>query len=84
VTVTVALNRPAGPGGISISIASSNSVASVPTTMTVASGQSPGQFAVSTSGIYVATTAPITASSAPTTTPVETPASKKKENKDDN
>jgi len=70
-TGTISLNGQAGPGGISVSLSSSSSVASVPALCVVPAGQASGTFMVSTTGVSAQSSATITAKfgqKTPTTT----------------
>ncbi|HEU0119537.1 MAG TPA: hypothetical protein VFQ91_03355 [Bryobacteraceae bacterium] len=62
-TGTVTLAVPATPGGVSVSLSSSDPSVTVPASVTIASGQSSATFAVSTSAVAAARTATITGTS---------------------
>ena len=62
-TATVTLADVAGPGGVVVNLASSNTgAASVPATVTVPSGASTASFAVTTAAVATTTTSSLTAS----------------------
>jgi uncharacterized protein (TIGR03437 family) len=59
-TGTVTLSAPAGPGGVSVSLASNNAAATVPASVLVAQGQTTANFAIGTSAVASNQTANIT------------------------
>src|SRR5690606_19233645 len=63
-TGTVTLVAPAPANGILVNLASDKAQASVPASITVASGQTSAQFSVSTTAVVAPTVANITATSA--------------------
>jgi uncharacterized protein (TIGR03437 family) len=65
-TGTVTMGAPAPSGGVQVGLSSNNSVARVPSSVTVQAGQSSATFPVSTSTVSTPVTATITASSANT------------------
>ena len=65
-TGTVTLSAPAGPSGVLVTLGSNNGNATVPTSITIPSGQSSGTFPVMTSPTTTQTMAGITATSANT------------------
>ena len=65
-TGTITLAGPAGSGGVVVSISSDSTKAIVPTTATVAGGQTTGTFTVTTSGVDSQSTAHISASTTST------------------
>jgi outer membrane protein assembly factor BamB len=58
---SVTLNGPAGPNGLTVSLASSSAVASVPTSFVIPAGKTNGSFEISTTGVNLLTAATITA-----------------------
>ncbi|HLJ50623.1 MAG TPA: carboxypeptidase-like regulatory domain-containing protein [Bryobacteraceae bacterium] len=58
----VSLNQPAPAGGVTLSVSSSNKVAKVPATATVAAGATTGTIAIQGSGVNTPTSVSITAS----------------------
>lgn len=65
-TATVTIGSAAPAGGLEIALSSSNKAASLPTTVTIASGRSSATFKVATSAVTSATSASIAASLGPT------------------
>jgi len=66
-TGTVNLSGPAGPGGTSVALSSSNSVAGVYSTAIVPAGQTSATFTITTSGVSTSASATISASLGATT-----------------
>ena len=62
-SATVTLVSPAGPGGVVVSLSSSDKSANVPATVTIGAGQSTAQFVISTSVVSRPTAVTVTASS---------------------
>ena len=60
-TGTVLLSGPAGPGGLTISLSSSNPAATVPATLSLGSGQSSATFSVAVNKVTMTTSAVVTA-----------------------
>jgi len=60
---SVMLNAPAGTGGVVVALASSDPSATVPTSVTVASGHSKARFTVTTTAVSTATAVTLTATS---------------------
>src|SRR5476651_667258 len=60
-TGTVYLSKKASAGGVTVSLSSSNSVAGVPTSLSIPSGKSSGTFSASTAAVAAAQLATIKA-----------------------